>query len=68
MAKEKEKRNGESLMKFEKQRRYVARQKQEQNKQRKKMKDRLLYLTKKEAKKQLTEAEIREKISLQNSL
>ena len=64
MAREKKKRNGEGLMQFEKQKRYMEK-KESDRKERKKMKERLLYLTKKEVRKQLSAAEIREKELLQ---
>ena len=55
-------------MKFEKQKRYMAKQKQAEMIERKKCQDRLRYLLKKEATKQLSAAQKREKCSLQNTV
>ena len=68
MGGEKQKRNGEALMKFEKQRKYANKQKMDEKKAEKKKTDRLRYLKKKEENNQMTKAEKKEKLELQNSV
>lgn len=68
MATGKKKRNGDALMKFQKQKNFKDRQKKAAEKIRKKKRDRLRWLQKKETKKSLSQAEKKEKRILQKSL